>query len=91
MNKTARFSLVTIAIAIGTLYGPSRADADYIQTNLVSDIPGLATITDPSLVNPWGSSHSATSPFLDFKSGYQYIHSLRGDGQLKYDGQLKRH
>jgi uncharacterized protein (TIGR03118 family) len=28
---------------------------------------------------------------LDFKSGYQYVHSLRGDGQLKYDGQLKRH
>jgi uncharacterized protein (TIGR03118 family) len=35
----------------------------YVQTNLVSDIPGLATITDPSLVNPWGISHSSTSPF----------------------------
>jgi uncharacterized protein (TIGR03118 family) len=63
MNKTARFSLVTIAIAIGTLYGPWRAEAEYIQTNLVSDIQGLATILDTSLVNPWGISHSATSPF----------------------------
>src|SRR6266550_3295195 len=35
----------------------------YIQTNLVSDIQGLATITDPQLVNPWGVSHSPTSPF----------------------------
>ena len=35
----------------------------YVQTNLVSTIPGLATITDPELVNPWGFSHSATSPF----------------------------
>jgi hypothetical protein len=35
----------------------------FIQTNLVSDIPGLATITDASLVNPWGVSHTATSPF----------------------------
>jgi len=35
----------------------------YVQTDLVSDIPGLATITDPSLVNPWGISHSSTSPF----------------------------
>jgi hypothetical protein len=26
---------------------------DFVQTNLVSDIPGLATITDPELVNPW--------------------------------------
>ena len=35
----------------------------YVQTNLVSNIPGLATITDPALINPWGFSHSATSPF----------------------------
>jgi uncharacterized protein (TIGR03118 family) len=34
-----------------------------VQTNLVSDIPGLATITDPELHNPWGVSHSPTSPF----------------------------
>ena len=64
MNKTARFSLVTTAIALGTLYaGAWRAEADFIQTNLVSDIPGLAAITDPELHNPWGISHSATSPF----------------------------
>lgn len=41
----------------------SRADTIYVQTNLVSDIQGLAAITDPSLVNPWGVSFSATSPF----------------------------
>jgi hypothetical protein len=64
MNKSARFSLMTTAILVGTLYaGTWRAEADYIQTNLVSDLPGLAALTDPSLVNPWGSSHSATSPF----------------------------
>jgi uncharacterized protein (TIGR03118 family) len=40
-----------------------QAEAAYFQTNLVSDISGLAAITDPSLVNPWGVSHSATSPF----------------------------
>jgi uncharacterized protein (TIGR03118 family) len=37
--------------------------AAYVQTNLVSDIPGLAQITDPNLVNPWGMSFSQTSPF----------------------------
>src|ERR1700719_4110566 len=36
---------------------------DFVQTNLVSDIPGLATITDRELLNPWGISHSPTSPF----------------------------
>ena len=65
MNKSARFnrSLVTTVIAVGTLYaGAWRAEADFIQTNLVSDIPGLAAITEPELVNPWGISHTAASP-----------------------------
>ncbi|MGA2702244.1 MAG: TIGR03118 family protein [Isosphaeraceae bacterium] len=35
----------------------------YLQTNLVSDVPGLAQVTDSSLVNPWGVSFSAISPF----------------------------
>lgn len=33
------------------------------QTNLVSDLPGVASITDPDLVNPWGITFSPTSPF----------------------------
>ncbi len=33
------------------------------QTNLVSDQPGVAQILDPNLVNPWGISFTATSPF----------------------------
>jgi uncharacterized protein (TIGR03118 family) len=45
----------------------SAADAaitsEYVQTNLVSDIPGLATLLDPHLVNPWGVSFRLTSPF----------------------------
>ncbi|MEO7415153.1 MAG: TIGR03118 family protein [Opitutaceae bacterium] len=35
----------------------------FVQTNLVSDIPGLAARTDPNLVNPWGISFSGASPF----------------------------
>jgi uncharacterized protein (TIGR03118 family) len=34
-----------------------------VQTNLVSDIPGLAVTTDPNLINPWGISNSPTSPY----------------------------
>jgi uncharacterized protein (TIGR03118 family) len=36
---------------------------EFTQTNLVSDVPNLAAITDPNLKNPWGASFSATSPF----------------------------
>jgi len=35
----------------------------FFQTNLVSDIPGLANNTDSNLVNPWGIAFSSTSPF----------------------------
>jgi uncharacterized protein (TIGR03118 family) len=42
----------------------SAADAaSYVQTNLVSDIDGLAQATDPHLVNPWGVSFNPGSPF----------------------------
>jgi uncharacterized protein (TIGR03118 family) len=74
MNKSARFkrSLVTTAMAVGTLYaGAWRAEADFIQTDLVSDIPGLAALTDPELHNPWGVSHTATSPFWTSNQGTQ--------------------
>jgi uncharacterized protein (TIGR03118 family) len=35
----------------------------YTQTNLVSDTPGMAAVTDPNLVNPWGMSRSSGSPW----------------------------
>jgi hypothetical protein len=72
MNKSARLkrSLAATAIAACTLYASAwRAEADFIQTNLVSDIPGLASITDPMLVNPWGMSHTATSPIWTSNQG----------------------
>src|SRR4051812_3483924 len=40
-----------------------RAATIYEQTNLMSDIPGMARNTDPSLKNPWGVSFTNTSPF----------------------------
>jgi len=58
-------------IAVGALWaGTPRAQVvDFVQVNLVSDIPKLATITDPELVNPWGVSHSTTSPFWSSNQG----------------------
>jgi uncharacterized protein (TIGR03118 family) len=63
--------LVIAAFGVGALATSTwRADAGpYIQTNLVSDLPGLAKITDADLVNPWGISHSSTSPFWTSNQG----------------------
>lgn len=56
--------LVVCACVAGALGLHAQQDvSQFVQTNLVSNVPGLATFTDPDLVNPWGVSHSATSPF----------------------------
>jgi uncharacterized protein (TIGR03118 family) len=49
--------------------GMEESRANYFQTNLVSNVPGLATITDPLLVNPWGMARSSTSPFWTSNQG----------------------
>jgi len=63
-NLVSKAFLVTSATA-GALYaGALRAeDAKLVQANLVSDITGLAAVTDTDLKNPWGVSHSSMSPF----------------------------
>jgi uncharacterized protein (TIGR03118 family) len=37
--------------------------SSFLQTNLISDTPGLAAVTDPNLVNPWGIAFAPTGPF----------------------------
>jgi len=58
MTRSSSFqAAVLTAVAFGALCaGGERAQAQFKQTNLVSDIPGLATLTDPNLVNTWGVS-----------------------------------
>src|SRR5271156_2403284 len=57
-------SVMTTAAAFAALCtsaGVANADG-FSQTNLVSNIAGLATVTDPQLVNPWGLSFANGSP-----------------------------
>jgi uncharacterized protein (TIGR03118 family) len=51
-----------VALAPAAQGAPSRARNAYHQTNLVSDLPGLAQLTDPDLVNPWGLAAGPTTP-----------------------------
>jgi len=55
-SKQWKFFLV---LAIGAFLIPSVTNAQhYVQTNLVADLPGVAPVTDPNLVNPWGLTRS---------------------------------
>ncbi|HEU4947896.1 MAG TPA: TIGR03118 family protein [Kribbella sp.] len=47
----------------------SHAGLAVQQVNLVSDVPGLAPLLDPDLVNPWGLSHGATTPLWSSNNG----------------------
>ena len=48
---------------------PLLAATLYQQTNLVSDLPGVAARQNANLVNPWGLDFSATGPFWIANNG----------------------
>jgi uncharacterized protein (TIGR03118 family) len=72
-----RLAIAFITVSALVIVGPpstatrTRAATrdSFHQTNLVSDQPGVALITDPNLVNPWGISMSPTSPFWVANNG----------------------
>jgi uncharacterized protein (TIGR03118 family) len=53
-----------------------------LQTNIVSDLPGVAQLQDPHLVNPWGIAESSGSPFWisDNGAGVSTLYSVPGAG-----------
>ena len=59
LRKTTRL----LAFIVPGVLGISHAATLFVQTNLVSDVPGMAANLDPNLRNPWGVSFSSTSPF----------------------------
>jgi uncharacterized protein (TIGR03118 family) len=59
------WNFVTALICAGMLAAPSAYSQtnSFKQTNLVSDTPGMASHTDPNLVNPWGVALIPGAPF----------------------------
>lgn len=52
-----------VAVMPTQMLAAPPAPNNFVQHNLVSDIPGLASYTDPQLINPWGVAFSSGSPF----------------------------
>jgi uncharacterized protein (TIGR03118 family) len=63
--------------------GGGIAARSYVQTNLVSDVPGLAAHTDPNLKNPWGTSVGPGSPIWvsDNHAGVTTLYDGAGNPQ----------
>jgi uncharacterized protein (TIGR03118 family) len=69
--------LMTLAIPSGLL----AQQAGYFQTNLVSNTAGVATTTDPQLLNPWGISVLPGEDFwiADNNSGVSTLYDQNGN------------
>src|SRR5258706_13224597 len=52
----------------------------YTQTNLVSSTSGIAPVTDPQLINPWGLSRGSGSPWWisDNATGFSTLYDGAG-------------
>jgi len=55
----------------------------YTQTNLVSNAAGVAPVTDPQLINPWGLSRNSGSPWWvsDQATGFSTLYNGAGAKQ----------
>src|SRR6266436_5742776 len=76
-------SLATLgARAEASAAAKASAAGTVLQTNLVSDLPGVAAFDDPNLVNPWGISESGGSPFWisDNNAGRSTLYNVPGNG-----------
>ena len=97
LANRSNLSLVTGLLVLATLAPSARADHEgrtqepqrehrpgpnrYCQVNLISDLPGVAMLQDTNLVNAWGLSFSATSPFWisDNGTGLSTLYAVTND------------
>jgi uncharacterized protein (TIGR03118 family) len=80
-----RLSLIRWAMILpvsAALALPAMAQ-HYKQTNLNADQAGVATLTDPNLVNPWGMSRSSGSPWWVSDNGTGLTTLYDGTGAAK--------
>ena len=54
---------LTLSTGMALAWGAASFGQHYTQTNLVANTPGVAPVTDPQLVNPWGISRASGSPW----------------------------
>jgi len=71
-------------LAVASAPAPAKdhdESGSYAETNLVSDLAGIAQLQDTNLVNPWGISFSTTSPFWisDNGSGLSTLYAVTND------------
>jgi uncharacterized protein (TIGR03118 family) len=77
MKRSLRFAA---GAALTLIMGAVSFAQHYTQTNLVSNTSGVAPVTDPQLVNPWGLSRSSSSPWWISDNGTGFSTLYNGAG-----------
>src|SRR5262249_51404710 len=79
-TKTRRSRLFRFRTYVEALERRCMLSGNVQQTNLVSDLPGVAQVMDPNLVNPWGISESSSTPFWisDNNAGVASVYNVPG-------------
>ena len=80
LKARARIAALTFAAAMVSLLAPGAFATSFEQTNLVSDLTGLAANQDPNLVNPWGMATNGGSPFWISDQGANVATLYNGAG-----------
>jgi uncharacterized protein (TIGR03118 family) len=80
MFSISRLRLKSTVLAAVLCISSTALAQRYSQTNLVSDIPGLAAVTDSSLVNPWGIAFGSKTPFWIADNGTGVSTIYKPDG-----------
>jgi len=68
------------SIAWALIMGATGFAQHYAQTNLVSNTAGVAPVTDPQLINPWGLSRASGSPWWVSDNGTGFSTLYNGVG-----------
>lgn len=73
MKRKSLFpAILGLVFAFGIISAVAQTNS-YQQTNLVSDMAGVANNTDPNLINPWGISFFPGQPFwVDLKGTWTH-------------------
>jgi hypothetical protein len=87
LETRAGIASLTFAVAMVPLLAPGAFATSFEQTNLVSDLPGLAANQDPNLVNPWGMATNGGSPFWISDQGANVATLYNGAGVPQPPGQ----
>jgi uncharacterized protein (TIGR03118 family) len=71
---------LTISAVLALIMGAASFGQHYTQTNLVSNESGVAPVTDPQLINPWGISRGSGSPWWvsDQRTGLSTLYNGAG-------------